>query len=242
MSMVARRRRRQPGDDGEGEDNDQEGLQLQEQPLEEGQLALEDGEEQGEETLEGPKGPPTTLTPMTPLFTPEQLKGLHEVQSQAPHLYAQVPRQSIWQPGMGNRSPEEVKKERPAFLPKEEGPVGGPPQTSTTTGHHHRHWWAIMYQMTKDVDDQENHGYLKYKSLKMTATGNNLPNLENNRWLRCKGTDREEEVYMFQEALDKLAHLGTSCPMKRGGDLCRIKEDGKFSCILMALVRRIHRR
>ena len=109
-------------------------------------------------------------------------------------------------------------------------------------GHHHRHWWSIMYQMTNDVDDQENHGYLKYKSLKVTAMGNNIPNLENNRWLRSKGTDREEEVYMFQEALDKLAHLGTSCPMKRGGDLCRIKEDGKFSCIPMALVHRIHRR
>ena len=53
---------------------------------------------------------------MTPLFTPEQLKGLHEVQSQAPHLYAQVPRQSIWQLGMVTKSPEEVKKERPPFL------------------------------------------------------------------------------------------------------------------------------
>ena len=52
------------------------------------------------------EGPPTTLTPMTPLFTPEQLRGLHEVQSQAPHLYAQAPRQSIWQPGMGTKSPE----------------------------------------------------------------------------------------------------------------------------------------
>ena len=51
--------------------------------------------------------------------------------------------------------------------------------------------------MTKDVDDQENHGYLKYKSLKVIATGNNFPNLENNRWLRSKGTDREEEVCMF---------------------------------------------
>ena len=93
MSMVARRRRRQPGDDGEGEDNDQGGLQLQDRPLEDDQLAIEDGVDEGEESLEGPKGPPTTLTPMTPLFTPEQLKGLHEVQSQAPHLYAQVPRQ-----------------------------------------------------------------------------------------------------------------------------------------------------
>eukprot|EP00439_Symbiodinium_sp_Y106_P072062 s420_g13.t1 len=135
MAMMVRRRRRQPGDDGEGEEADPEGLPLHDRQLEEEQLALEDGEDVGEEeTLEGPKGPPTTLTPMTPLFTPEQLKGLHEVQSQAPHLYAQVPRQSIWQPGMGNRSPEEVQKERPTFLPKEEGSVGVLPQTSTTTG------------------------------------------------------------------------------------------------------------
>ena len=135
MAMMVRRRRRQPGDDGEGEEADPEGLPLHDRQLEEEQLALEDGEDVGgEETLEGPKRPPTTLTPMTPLFTPEQLKGLHEVQSQAPHLYAQVPRQSIWQPGLGNRSPEEVQKERPTFLPKEEGSVGVLPQTSTTTG------------------------------------------------------------------------------------------------------------
>ena len=134
MAMMARRRRQAPGEGGEEDPDDQGGLHLQERQLEEEQLALEDGEEEGEEKLEGPKGPPTTLTPMTPLFTPEQLKGLHEVQSQAPHLYAQVPRQSIWQPGMGNRSPEEVQKERPTFLPKEEGAVGVLPQTSTTTG------------------------------------------------------------------------------------------------------------
>ena len=131
---MARRRRQAPGEGGEEDPDDQGGLHLQERQLEEEQLALEDGEEEGEEKMEGPKGPPTTLTPMTPLFTPEQLKGLHEVQSQAPHLYAQVPRQSIWQPGLGNRSPEEVKQERPTFLPKEEGPVGVLPQTSTTTG------------------------------------------------------------------------------------------------------------
>ena len=133
-AMMARRRRQAPGEGGEEDPDDQGGLHLQERQLEEEQLALEDGEEEGEEKMEGPKGPPTTLTPMTPLFTPEQLKGLHEVQSQAPHLYAQVPRQSIWQPGMGNRSPEEVQKERPTFLPKEEGSVGVLPQTSTTTG------------------------------------------------------------------------------------------------------------
>ena len=77
MAMMVRRRRRQPGDDGEGEEADPEGLPLHDQQLEEEQLALEDGEDVGEEeTLEGPKGPPTTLTPMTPLFTPEQLKGM----------------------------------------------------------------------------------------------------------------------------------------------------------------------
>ena len=128
MSVMARRRRQVPGEGGEDDPDDQGHLQLQERQLEEEQLALE------EEILEGPKGPPQTLTPMTPLFTPEQLRELHEVQSQAPHLYAQVPRQSIWQPGLGNRSPEEVKKERPQFLPKEEGPAGALPQTSTTTG------------------------------------------------------------------------------------------------------------
>ena len=244
MAMMVRRRRRQPGDDGEEEEEaDPEGLPLQEPQLEEEQLALEDGEGGGEEeTLEGPKGPPTTLTPMTPLFTPEQLRGLHEVQSQAPHLYAQVPRQSIWQPGMGNRSPEEVKRERPQFLPKEEGPAGALPQTSTTTG------TPSPALMGDHVPDDQRRGRpreprdLKYKSLKVTVTGEDIPNLENNRWFRSKGRDREEEVYMFQEVLDKLAHLATSCPMKRGGDLCRLKEDGKFNYIPMALVRRIRRR
>ena len=99
-----------------------------------------------------------------------------------------------------------------------------------------------MYQMTSDVDDQENHGYLKYKSLKVTAMGDNLPNLESNRWFRSKGTGLEEEVYMFQEALDKLAHLGTSCPMKRGGDQCRTKEDGKFNFIHTVQVHRALKR
>ena len=134
MSVMARRRRQVPGEGGEDDPDDQGHLPLQERQLEEEQLALEAGEEEGEEKMEGPKGPPTTLTPMTPLFTPEQLKGLHEVQSQAPHLYAQVPRQSIWQPGMASRSPEEVKRDRPQFLPKEGGLAGALPQTSTTTG------------------------------------------------------------------------------------------------------------
>ena len=72
------------------------------------QLALEDGD-QGE--LQGPVGRPTSLgPPTTPLFSPEQLRDLHEVQSQAPHLYAKVPRESVWRPG------------------------GGAPQQSTTTG------------------------------------------------------------------------------------------------------------
>ena len=134
MSVMARRRRQVPGEGGEDDPDDQGRLHLQDRQLEEEQLALEDGEDGGEdEALEGPKGPPTTLTPMTPLFTAEQLKGLHEVQSQAPHLYAQVPRQSIWQPGMASRSPEEVKRDRPQFLPKEEGMAGALPQTSTTT-------------------------------------------------------------------------------------------------------------
>ena len=83
-----------------------------------------------------------------------------------------------------------------------------------------------MHQVTSDVEDLENHEYLRCKSLKVTAMGNDIPNLENNRWL----------VYMFQEGLDKLAHLGTSCPMKRGGDQCRIKEDGKFNFIHTVLV------
>ena len=98
MSMVARRRRRAPGDSDEEDQNDQEEPQLPDE-----QLVLEDGEEG--EVLEGPRGPPTTLTPMTPLFTPEQLRGLHEAQSQASHLYAQAPRQSVWQPGMGLTTP-----------------------------------------------------------------------------------------------------------------------------------------
>ena len=113
---------------------------------------------------------------MTPLFTPEQLKGLHEVQSQAPHLYAQVPRQSIWQPGLGNRSPEEVKQERP-HVPAERRRSGGEcfHRRARRRGHHHRHWWAIMYQMTNDVDDQENHGYLKYKSPESDSDGQQHP-------------------------------------------------------------------
>ena len=52
MSMVARRRRRQPGDGDEEEDPaDQGDPQVPDEPL-----ALEDGEESGE-VLEGPKGP-----------------------------------------------------------------------------------------------------------------------------------------------------------------------------------------
>ena len=69
-----------------------------------------------------------------------------------------------------------------------------------------------------------------------------ISNPENNLWFRFKGTDRVEEAYMSQGALDKLDHLGTSCPIKRGGDQCRIKVDGRYNFIHMALVRRIHRR
>ena len=60
MSVMARRRRQVPGEGGEDDPDDQGGLHLQDRQLEDDQLALEDGEEEGEETLEGPKGPPTT--------------------------------------------------------------------------------------------------------------------------------------------------------------------------------------
>ena len=54
--------------------------------------------------------------------------------------------------------------------------------------------------------------------------------------------DLEDEAYMFLRALDRMDHRVTSCLMKRGEDLCHIKEDGKFNYIPMALVRRIRRR
>ena len=54
--------------------------------------------------------------------------------------------------------------------------------------------------------------------------------------------DLEDEAYMFLRALDRMDHRVTSCLMKRGEDLCHIKEDGKFNYIPMALVRRIRRK
>ena len=112
--MMARRRRQAAADggdaaaeaaalaDGEGRD---EG---------EGQLALEDG---GQGEFQGPVGRPTSPgPPTTPLFSPEQLRDLHEVQSQAPHLYAKMPRESVWRAGGGAQ--DQVQ----------------PPQQSTTTG------------------------------------------------------------------------------------------------------------
>ena len=73
--------------DGEGHDEGEE------------QLGLEDGDQA---EFQGPVGRPTSLgPPTTPLFLPEQLRDLHEVQSQAPHLYAKVPRESVWRPGGG---------------------------------------------------------------------------------------------------------------------------------------------
>ena len=112
MSM-RRRRRQQPGEDdavegeilADGEREENEGHE---------QLALEDGD-QGE--LQGPVGRPTSLGPVAPLFSPEQLRDLREVQSQAPHLYAKVPRESVWRPG-GERH----------------DPRGPTQQQSTTTG------------------------------------------------------------------------------------------------------------
>ena len=98
-AMAMRRRRQQRPEvdgvaellaDGERLDeggHDEEGEQ---------QLALEDGE-QGE--FQGPVRRPTSLGPTTPLFSPEQLRDLREVQSQAPHLYAKMPRESVWRPG-----------------------------------------------------------------------------------------------------------------------------------------------
>lgn len=56
-----RRRRQQPGEDAPGDKD----------------------EVHTEDEVEGPRGPPTTLSPVVPLFTPEQLRGLHEVQEQA---------------------------------------------------------------------------------------------------------------------------------------------------------------
>ena len=96
---MRRRRRQQPGEDDAAE-LAAEGELLADGEHEEGegeQLALEDGEER---EFQGPVGRPTSLGPSTtPLFSPEQLRDLREVQSQAPHLYAKVPRESVWRPG-----------------------------------------------------------------------------------------------------------------------------------------------
>ena len=78
---------------------------------------------------------------------------------------------------------------------------------------------------------RENHGYLKYKNPGAAARVKGKNAYEIDLLSKFKGMDREEEVYMFQGALDKLGHRATSCPMRRGGVLCRIKEGGKFNCI-----------
>ena len=93
--MAMRRRRKQlPGDDESAELLADGGLPAEggRGEEEEQQLALEDGE-QGE--FQGPVGRPTSLGPTTPLFSPEQLRDLREVQSQAPHLYAKMPRECV---------------------------------------------------------------------------------------------------------------------------------------------------
>ena len=54
--------------------------------------------------------------------------------------------------------------------------------------------------------------------------------------------DLEDEAYMFLRALDRMGHRVTSCLMKRGEDQCRIKVDGRFNFIHMALVRRTRKK
>ena len=99
---MRRRRRRLPGEgEDDGGESAAEGAGLADGEGEE-QLALEDGEK---EDLQGPVGRPTSLGPVAPLFSPKQLRDLHEVQSQAPHLYAKVPRESVWRPGAGMQDP-----------------------------------------------------------------------------------------------------------------------------------------
>ena len=99
-----------------------------------------------------------------------------------------------------------------------------------------------MYQKTNDVGDLENHGYLKYMNLEAKVMVKNKPQSENSRWLNFTAMDLEDEAYMFLGALDRMGRLVTSCLMKRGEDQCRIKVDGRFNFIHMALVRRIRKK
>ena len=98
------------------------------------------------------------------------------------------------------------------------------------------------YQVTGGVGDQENHGYLKYTNPEAAVRVRDKSNYENDLLSKFKGMDREEEVYMSQGALDRMGHLGTSCSMKRGGDQCRTKEDGKFNFIHTVQVHRALKR
>ena len=175
--MMVRRRRRQPGDDGEGEEADPEGLPLHDRQLEEEQLALEDGEDGGEEeTLEGPKGPPTTLTPMTPLFTPEQLKGLHEVQSQAPSPICSSPEAEHLAAWYGEQVSGRGEKGKTA-VPAEGGGSGW-----STTADEYNDGDTITGTdggSCTDVADQENHGYLKYMNQEAKVMVKNQSRSEN---------------------------------------------------------------
>ena len=86
--------------------------------------------------------------------------------------------------------------------------------------------------------DLENYGRLKYKSLEAKVRVEIMNGYESESYLlsKFKEVDREEEVYMFQGALE-MDHRGTSC-LTRGGDQCRIKEDGKFNFIQVRLTLR----